>query len=166
MIWPRTLIFLLLVPGTLLFYVPIAIGRAAPPSFALGPLRWLGLLPLALGTAALLWCARDFAVRGRGTPAPIDPPRVLVVQGLYRYVRNPMYVGAVLVLLGHSLWFGSPALLGYLAAVFCGFHLFVVLYEEPALTRRFGDAYRDYLASVPRWLPRRPDRGGTGSPAP
>ncbi len=156
MVWLRTLIFLVLVPGTVLFYIPIEIASSTERLVLLGPLRFLGLAPLALGTAIVLWCARDFTIKGRGTPAPIDPPKELVVQGLYRYVRNPMYVGAVLVLVGHFGWFRALDLLLYLAFVFLAFHLFVVLYEEPALTRKFGDAYRDYRASVPRWIPRPP----------
>ena len=156
MVWLRTLIFLVLVPGTVLFYIPIEIASSTERLVPLGPLRFLGLGPLALGTAIVLWCARDFTVKGRGTPAPIDPPKELVVRGLYRYVRNPMYVGAVLILVGHFGWFQALDLLLYLAFVWLAFHLFVVLYEEPALTRKFGDAYRDYRASVPRWIPRAP----------
>ncbi len=156
MVWLRTLIFLVLVPGTVLFYIPMAIASSTERLVPLGPLRFLGLGPLALGIAIVLWCARDFAVKGRGTPAPIDPPKELVVRGLYRYVRNPMYVGAVLILVGHVGWFLALELLLYLALVLLAFHLFVVLYEEPALTRKFGDAYRDYQAAVPRWIPRPP----------
>ncbi len=156
MVWLRTLIFLVLVPGTVLFYIPIEIASSTERLVPLGPLRFLGLGPLALGIAIVLWCARDFAVKGRGTPAPIDPPKELVVRGLYRYVRNPMYVGAVLILVGHVGWFLALELLLYLALVLLAFHLFVVLYEEPALTRKFGDAYRDYQAAVPRWIPRPP----------
>ncbi len=156
MVWLRTLIFLVLVPGTVLFYIPIEIASSTERLVPLGPLRFLGLGPLALGIAIVLWCARDFAVKGRGTPAPIDPPKELVVRGLYRYVRNPMYVGAVLILGGHFGWFLAFELLPYLALVLLAFHLFVVLYEEPALTRKFGDAYRDYQAAVPRWIPRPP----------
>ena len=156
MVWLRTLIFLVLVPGTVLFYIPIEIASSTERLVPLGPLRFLGLGPLALGIAIVLWCARDFAIKGRGTPAPIDPPKELVVRGLYRYVRNPMYVGAVLILGGHFGWFLAFELLPYLALVLLAFHLFVVLYEEPALTRKFGDAYRDYQAAVPRWIPRPP----------
>jgi protein-S-isoprenylcysteine O-methyltransferase Ste14 len=154
MLWLRALFFVLLLPGTLGYALPIWIGSSGgrPP----GALRGLALVPLAAGTAALLWCVRDFAVRGRGTLAPVDPPTELVAVGLYRWVRNPMYVGVVTTLLGHALWFGSVGLLLYAALVASGFHLFVVLYEEPALGRRFGESYRRYRAAVPRWIPRRP----------
>ena len=154
MLWLRALFFVLLLPGTLGYALPIWIGSASgrPP----GALRGLALVPLAAGTSVLLWCVRDFAVRGRGTLAPIDPPTELVAIGLYRWVRNPMYVGVVTTLLGHALWFGSAWLLLYAALVANGFHLFVVLYEEPALGRRFGESYQRYRDSVPRWIPRRP----------
>ncbi len=160
MLWLRALFFVLLLPGSLGYALPIWLGSASgsPP----GALRWLGLVPLAAGTAALLWCVRDFAVRGRGTLAPVDPPRELVSVGLYRWVRNPMYVGVLTTLLGHALWFGSPSLLLYAALVASGFHLFVVLYEEPVLGRRFGEPYRRYCGAVPRWIPRRPGPGSPG----
>ncbi|OGO34780.1 MAG: hypothetical protein A2Z03_07020 [Chloroflexi bacterium RBG_16_56_8] len=102
----------------------------------------------------LFWCFWDFLVKGRGTPAPIDPPKELVATGFYRYVRNPMYVGVLLILAGHFLWFGYWNLIIYTAFAFLATHLFVVLYEEPNLRKRFGRAYEDYLNSVPRWMPR------------
>ena len=154
MIWIRVLLFTVLVPGTVLFYVPIAIASSAELRLALGPLGFLGAIPILLGSAAYFSSAWNFAVKGGGTPAPIDPPRALVVAGLYRHVRNPMYVGGVLILLGHVLWFQAPSLLLYAAAVFTAFHLFVVLYEERALERQFGASYREFRASVPRWIPR------------
>jgi protein-S-isoprenylcysteine O-methyltransferase Ste14 len=98
-------------------------------------------------------------VRGRGTLAPVDPPKRLVAAGLYRWVRNPMYVAVVWTLIGHALWFASGALWIYTALVFAGFHLFVTLYEEPSLERRFGESYLRYREAVPRWIPRSP-RGG------
>jgi protein-S-isoprenylcysteine O-methyltransferase Ste14 len=153
LLWLRALLFVLLLPGMLGYAIPIWLGSATGSSP--GALHWLALLPLGVGTGVLLWCVRDFAVRGRGTLAPVDPPTRLVAAGLYRYVRNPMYVGVLTTLLGHALWFGSATLLVYAALLACGFHLFVVCYEEPSLERRFGDAYRRYCAEVPRWLPRR-----------
>ena len=154
MLWLRALFFVLLLPGVIGYAVPISIGLRTGRE--IGALHWLGG-PVALaGTTILLWCVRDFAVRGRGTLAPVDPPKELVAEGLYRWVRNPMYVGVVTVLLGHALWFGSRTLLVYAACVLTGFHLFVTLYEEPTLEARFGDSYRRYRASVSRWVPRRP----------
>jgi protein-S-isoprenylcysteine O-methyltransferase Ste14 len=116
---------------------------------------------LLLGAWVYVRCAWDFAVVGRGTPMPLDPPRELIARGLYRYVRNPMYLGVISVLIGEALLFESVRLLGYAASVAAGFHLFVVLYEEPALRRQFGDSYRRYRESVPRWIPRRSRSLGT-----
>jgi protein-S-isoprenylcysteine O-methyltransferase Ste14 len=158
MLWLRALFFVLLLPGVIGYAVPISIGLDTGRD--IGALHLLGA-PLQLaGTAILLWCVRDFAVRGRGTLAPVDPPKQLVAEGLYRWVRNPMYVGVVTVLLGHALWFGSRSLLVYAASVLTGFHLFVMLYEEPTLEESFGDSYRRYRAAVPRWIPRRPSARG------
>jgi len=92
--------------------------------------------------------------RGHGTPAPIDPPKELVVSGLYRYVRNPMYVGVLLILLGHFLWFKTAWMIAYAAFAFLVVHTFVTLYEEPTLKNKFGAAYERYLQKVPRWIPR------------
>jgi protein-S-isoprenylcysteine O-methyltransferase Ste14 len=98
---------------------------------------------------------RDITSAGQGTPAPFDPPKALVVTGPYRYVRNPMYAGDVLVLLGESLLFGMSALLAYTLVMLGVFHLFVVWYEEPNLRRQFGTAYEAYREAVPRWIPAR-----------
>jgi protein-S-isoprenylcysteine O-methyltransferase Ste14 len=158
MLWLRALFFVLLLPGTIGFAVPIWLGMhsGADP----GASRWLGVALQLTGTCILLWCVRDFAARGRGTLAPVDPPKELVAVGLYRWVRNPMYVGVVTALIGHALFFGSGALWLYAAVVFTGFHLFVTLYEEPGLRARFGDSYARYRASVPRWIPRPPRAAG------
>jgi len=117
---------------------------------------WFGLPVLSCGIFVLLWCVRDFYIIGKGTLAPWDPPKRLVVVGLYRFVRNPMYVGVLGVLLGWSLVAGSPLLAIYAALLAIGFHLRVVLYEEPVLQRQFGDDWTRYRAGVNRWLPKRP----------
>jgi len=96
----------------------------------------------------------DFAQKGKGTPAPVDPPKELVISGLYRYVRNPMYVSVLLIIVGHFLWFGYWNLLVYAGFFLVVAHLFVTLYEEPNLGKRFGSSYENYLKEVPRWLPR------------
>jgi protein-S-isoprenylcysteine O-methyltransferase Ste14 len=103
-----------------------------------------------------LWCILTFALVGKGTPAPFDPPRRLVIAGPYRYLRNPMYLGAVLALSGAALFYRSIALLGYAVLFLIITHLFVVSYEEPTLTRVFGQQYHAYRAAVRRWVPRRP----------
>jgi protein-S-isoprenylcysteine O-methyltransferase Ste14 len=157
MLWLRTLVFTVLVPGTVLGLVPFAIlAGGIGTSLWLGPVRWLGLLPLGLGLIIIVWCFVDFVRRGRGTPAPYDPPRQLVVSGLYRFVRNPQYVGVVLVAVGEASLAQSVVLLGYAALLAVGYHLFVRYYEEPTLSRKFGEAYSRYRMAIPRWLPRGP----------
>jgi protein-S-isoprenylcysteine O-methyltransferase Ste14 len=149
----KTLVFVILAPGTVLVWVPyVLLGKniLLPVAWA----RWLAFLPLVLGVAVLAKCAWDFAVVGLGTPAPIDPPKSLVASGLYRYVRNPMYVAIALVLGSEALLFGSRRLLMYALCVVACFVLFVMLYEEPALRRKFGASYETYCRAVPRWIPR------------
>ncbi|MEO8356082.1 MAG: isoprenylcysteine carboxylmethyltransferase family protein, partial [Chloroflexota bacterium] len=100
------------------------------------------------------WSFWNFLVDGRGTPAPIDPPRELVAVGFYRYTRNLMYLGVLLILIGHFLCFGFWLLLVYTALAFIATHLFVKLYEEPTLKRKFGTSYDEYGKNVPRWIPK------------
>jgi protein-S-isoprenylcysteine O-methyltransferase Ste14 len=101
-----------------------------------------------------LWCAWDFATAGRGTPLPQDPPRALVARGLYRFSRNPMYVGVVTAVLGQALWARSAGIAAYAAVLVAMFHLRVVMFEEPVLRRSFGAEYDRYTAEVPRWFGR------------
>lgn len=142
-------IVLLLLPVRILQWV--GVGRPEE----VGAPQVLGILLVALGLALALWCVVAFAVVGRGTPAPFDPPRTLVVRGPYRHVRNPMYIGAATALLGAALFFQSGWLLAFAGGFLGVTHLFVVLYEEPALRRSFGDAYTRYCGEVRRWWPRR-----------
>lgn len=132
-------------------------GIARP--LRIGPAQVIGMLVGGTGAMLALWCIGTFIVVGRGTPAPFDPPRRLVVSGPYRLVRNPMYVGAGLALAGAALFYASWALLAYCAAFVLITHLFVITYEEPALQATFGDRYRQYRDAVPRWWPRRPAKG-------
>lgn len=155
MVWLRTLLFIVCVPGVTLGLVPYLIVARDADATSHGALRWLGWLLLSAGASVMCWCFARFAF-ARGTPAPIDPPKDLVVVGLYRWVRNPMYVGAFAILLGELLLTGSRSLAGYAIAFAVACHLFVLGYEEPALSRRFGASYERYRASVPRWIPRRP----------
>ncbi len=124
----------------------------------MGAVRYAGLIPFILGACVSLWCVKDFVVRGRGTPAPFDPPTRLVLQGPYRYVRNPMYIGLFLVLIGESVLYASVFVWLYSLFFVAGAHIFVVFYEESILRRKFGERYGQYLRSVPRWLPRKPQR--------
>lgn len=151
----KTAIFILLVPGFLLGIVPVfLIPKIGGPGVELGPAHWTGIAFWVLGTGILLWCALDFVRKGKGTPAPIEPPRELVISGLYQYVRNPMYVGVLLIQVGHILWYGTLAQVVYWFFLFIGFNLFIRANEEPHLRRAFGEAYEQYCRRVPRWLPR------------
>jgi len=112
-----------------------------------------GIVVGLAGGALAVWCILAFAVIGRGTPAPFDPPRTLVDRGPYRYVRNPMYIGAALALSGAAIFYRSLPLLGYAGLFLVITHAFVVWYEEPALARLFGEEYQAYRSRVHRWLP-------------
>jgi protein-S-isoprenylcysteine O-methyltransferase Ste14 len=122
------------------------------------PTHALGLGGLLIGATLLVACIVEFARRGRGTLSPADPPRHLVVRGPYRYVRNPMYLGVTMIILGEALVAQSVPLVLYWAVWFLGVNLFVVGFEEPALRRQFGAAYDDYRRRVGRWIPRLPSR--------
>lgn len=152
----KNLLFTLVVPGTLGVYVPLRLARDRPPASGLA--FFLALALLTIGGAVYAWCVWNFAVWGRGTPAPIDAPRALVVRGPYRYTRNPIYVGVLTTLVGWAVMFRSPAVLVYALGVAVGFHLFVVLYEERRLERQFGAEYQAYRATVGRWVPHRRGR--------
>jgi protein-S-isoprenylcysteine O-methyltransferase Ste14 len=124
-------------------------------TFQVGAYRFMGLFPIVLGAVLAFWVVLYFAVVGEGTPAPFDPPKRLVTGGLFCYVRNPMYLGAVLVFFGEALFFQSLVIFLYGVFMWVSFHLFVVHWEEPRLKARFGEAYAEYVRTVPRWLPRR-----------
>ena len=142
--------------GFLLVFLPGRVlrwsGIQRPP--ALGPVEVAGITVAALGAGLALACILSFALVGKGTPAPFDPPRRLVIRGPYRYVRNPMYLGAGLALAGAAIFYRSLPLLGYLGLFLVITHLFVVWYEEPTLSRLFGGEYTDYRTRVRRWIPR------------
>lgn len=149
----NTLIFTVLVPGTVAGYVPyLLLGGFAKR--ANGPMTWLGGVVILLGAAIYFRCAWEFAVRGLGTPAPIAPTKFLVTTALHRYVRNPMYIGVFLVVMGQAVLFRAVALAVYAVLLWPAFHLFVVFYEEPTLRRQFGESYEEYRRTVPRWIPK------------
>lgn len=129
-------------------------GIVRPES--IGTAQIVGVIVGASGSLLALWCIFTFIVIGRGTPAPFDPPRRLVDAGPYRFVRNPMYIGAGLALAGAALFYQSWALLAYCAAFAVITHLFVVVYEEPTMRASFGDSYLRYCERVKRWWPRHP----------
>jgi protein-S-isoprenylcysteine O-methyltransferase Ste14 len=149
-------IFLVLAPGFVAGLVPwwISHWRVETALLGLPLLRFAGGVLLAFGAIGLLDSFARFAIQGIGTPAPVFPTRHLVVTGLYRYVRNPMYVAVVSIILGQGLIFGNVKLLQYGGLVWLLFHLFVLVYEEPRLRASFGSEYKAYCAEVPRWIPR------------
>jgi protein-S-isoprenylcysteine O-methyltransferase Ste14 len=147
----KNLLFSVLVPGTVGVIVPVWAFEHPPAQVSVAAI--LGGLALIIGASMYAWCVWDFAVVGHGTPAPIDPPRNLVVRGLYKYTRNPMYVGVLCIIVAWALLFRSMTLAIYGASVAASFHLFVRLYEEPHLKKVFGASYEHYCSEVRRWLP-------------
>ncbi len=153
----KTLVFSILVPGTVTVFIPWLLLQGTGGLVLPIPSLWMvGLLPLLLGVGLYVWCAGAFTFIGKGTPAPIDAPRILVSQGAYRWVRNPMYVAVLLVVIGEAILFRSLLLTGYALLLWAIFHAFVVFFEEPQLARQFGASYETYVHTVPRWLPRFP----------
>jgi protein-S-isoprenylcysteine O-methyltransferase Ste14 len=149
-------IFLVVAPGIVAGYVPWLICKwhVEAPLLGISSFRVLGVVFIAAGLPVLLDSFVRFALQGLGTPAPIFPTRHLVVSGLYRYVRNPMYVAVLSLILGQGLVFASIRVLQYGVAVWVAFFLFVVLYEEPTLRRSYGREYEEFGANVSRWIPR------------
>jgi protein-S-isoprenylcysteine O-methyltransferase Ste14 len=149
----KSLLYLIIEAGLFALYIPLVLLRSGP-QIETGLISWLAIPLWLTGSLVILACFWSFTFTGRGTPVPSDPPKELVITGPYHYVRNPIYVGVLLIFLGHFLWFGYWALLIYMVSAFLGVHFFVVLYEEPTLKRKFGAAYEDYVQRVPRWIPR------------
>lgn len=153
----KTLLFTVVVPGTVAVAVPRYLIRGFQMP-TLGVLPAVGAIAIVLGASIYFRCAWEFAVHGLGTPAPIAPTKFLVVSGLHGYVRNPMYLGVALVLLGEAALFRAPHLAEYAAVMLVIAHVFVVFYEEPTLRSQFGESYEKYRRKVPRWIPRvKPD---------
>jgi protein-S-isoprenylcysteine O-methyltransferase Ste14 len=153
--WPilNTLLFTIVVPGTVAILIPrwLLGGFSRPQG---GVLNWIGGILFLLGATIYFRCAWEFAVRGLGTPAPIAPTKFPVTSALHRYVRNPMYLGVALAILGEAALFRSLHVAAYAVVMLLTAHVFVVFYEEPTLQRQFGESYEEYRRNVPRWLPR------------
>lgn len=150
----RNLAFTIVVPGSGAVWVPwwiLTRGGATP-----NPVVWPAAGFIAAGAALYLSCLWIFASVGQGTPGPWDAPRRFVAVGPYRWVRNPIYIGALLAVVGEAWLFLALPLLVYAVGMAISFHLFVMGYEEPTLRRRFGETYVEYLRTVPRWIPRPP----------
>jgi protein-S-isoprenylcysteine O-methyltransferase Ste14 len=150
----NTGLFTIIVPGTVAILIPrwlLGGGYVMPAS---SPTSWLGALLSLIGAAIYFRCAWEFAVRGLGTPAPIAPTQFLVTTALHRYVRNPMYLGVAIAILGQAVFFRSLHVAEFAVVMLLIAHVFVVLYEEPTLERQFGKSYEEYRRMTPRWVPR------------
>jgi protein-S-isoprenylcysteine O-methyltransferase Ste14 len=151
----RSIVYAALFISVVLVFIPeqilIVTGITRPE--VMGPIQTSGLVLVVLGGVLALWCILTLALVGKGTPAPFDPPRKLVAAGPYRWIRNPMYVGAGTALCGAALFYQSAALVAFAAGFLVAAHVFVVFYEEPTLERTFGARYADYRNAVPRWVP-------------
>ena len=148
-----SILFFVLAPGTVAGLIPGWITRW-DLSWSNPPLIVIGATWVVVGLIALVRCFARFATDGSGTPAPVAPTKSLVVTGLYRRVRNPMYLAVAMILFGQALMFASAALIAYGLVVWLAFQAFVLTYEEPTLRVTYGDQYTAYSAAVPRWIPR------------
>jgi protein-S-isoprenylcysteine O-methyltransferase Ste14 len=159
-LWVRATTMTLLFPGVVAGLIPYSLAHGAWALPIASPLTpWLGWPVLVVGIFLLVWTIWAFAWSGGGTLAPWDAPTALVRGGLYQWVRNPMYVGVLLTILGQGLLWSSGGVLAYAIVMAITFHVRVVQFEEPVLRRQFGFQFDAYLQAVPRWIPRRPRRG-------
>jgi protein-S-isoprenylcysteine O-methyltransferase Ste14 len=161
-------LFLLVAPGVLAGLLPwlVTHWELRPPFFGLELTRAVGVVLIIAGVPGLVGSFARFALEGLGTPAPVAPTQHLVVTGLYRYARNPIYLAVASIILGQGLVLADERLIVYAALFWLACHLFVVTYEEPTLQRTFGAEYEAYRANVPRWLPRRTPWAGNEGAAP
>ena len=150
----KTIFYMGIMHGIFTFYLPYQISLSDLPIFEPGIFRYLAVPLWIVGMLMLIWCSVDFIRKGRGTPAHVNPPKILIVNGLYRHTRNPIYFGALLVQLGYILWFTSGVMIIYFLFFVLAFHTLIVFIEEPILRNAFGTAYEEYRKIVPRWIPR------------
>jgi len=151
----RNFFFTLLQPGIVAGLVPYWILRGKAKHILAQSLHWqqyFGALVCLAGFMVMLSCIINFAVKGRGTLSPLDPTKRLVATGLYKFSRNPMYLGVMMILIGEALFFQSAALWKYVVIVFAAFHAFILLHEEPRLKKDFGESYLQYCKRVRRWI--------------
>ena len=160
-------LFLIVAAGTGAGLVPWWISRwkVHPPLFGFPPIRAFGALLMVLGIPVVLDSFARFALQGLGTPAPVFPTRHLVVTGFYRYVRNPIYLAVVSIVIGQGVILGNVNLIAYGVLAWLGTHLFVVAYEEPTLRKTFGAEYDTFCSNVPRWVPRLRPWSGENRPS-
>ena len=150
----KTLLYMGSLHGFFTFYAPFEIAKWIAPMFDVGVLRYSAVLLWIFGAWIIVRCCIDMIRLGRGTPAHMDPPKQLIVTGLYRHVRNPIYFGALLALVGHILWSGSVFVIAYFLCYVIAFQILIEVFEEPALRNKFGRDYDEYCSSVPRWIPK------------
>lgn len=150
----KTFLYMGSMHGFFTFYAPFQLATWSSPLFDLGGLRYMAVPLWIIGAWIIIRCSVDIIRRGHGTPAHMDPPKRLIITGLYRHVRNPIYFGALLALTGHILWSGSGWVIAYFLCYVIAFHILIVVFEEPALTTIFGEEYKEYLERVPRWIPK------------
>ena len=150
----KTILYMGTMHGFFTFYIPYFIASYSKSILDAGIFRLLAFPFWFTGVYIIIRCSIDMVRRGLGTPAHLDPPKRLILNGFYRRVRNPIYLGALSVQLGHILWFGSKLLIAYFFLFVIGYHLLVLLIEEPILKSTFGREYEDYINRVPRWIPR------------
>ena len=146
----QVVVAFILLPGIFALFLPLVISYIDPWSH---PFFLPGIIVMIIGIILLLWCIRDFYVLGKGTLAPWKPPRDLVIVGLYRFTRNPMYTSVLLLVLGWGIFLWSPLLILYDFILFIAFHISVVKFEEPWLHKQFGKSWEQYQKNVSRWLP-------------
>jgi protein-S-isoprenylcysteine O-methyltransferase Ste14 len=162
LLWIRAIFFTILVPGTVAGYVPYLFMRNAAPDIKAGPFHWVGILIMSAGIFIYLWTIMSFLLRGKGTPAIWftkaisfiigEEPMKMVSSGLYRYSRNPMYLGVITTVVGEGIFFQYSSLLWYAFSLFIIFTLVVIFIEEPHLAKKFGEEYKDYKKRTRRWL--------------
>ena len=150
----KTILYMGSLHGFFTFYIPYLLVKTDVRYFNIRLFSYLTVPLWAIGTLIIVWCSIDMVQKGRGTPAHIDPPKKLIINGLYRYVRNPIYLGALLVQLGYILWSGSRLMIVYFLLFILAYQILIVLIEEPILRHMFGEEYQAYCRNVPRWLPK------------
>jgi protein-S-isoprenylcysteine O-methyltransferase Ste14 len=150
----KTILYMGIMHGFFTYYFPYQIATRDFLVFNTNILAYFSIPLYIIGTIIIIWCSVDMVKRGLGTPAHLDPPKKLIINGLYRYVRNPIYLGALFVLLGYILWFGSGLMILYFLFFVLAYQILITLIEEPILRNTFGKDYEDYCKKVPRWIPR------------
>lgn len=149
----KTVFYMGIMHGFFTYYFPYQIVSRDFLIFNTGYFAFLAIPFYIIGTLIIIWCSVDMIQKGKGTPAHLDPPKKLIINGLYRYTRNPIYLGALFVLLAYVLWFGSGLMILYFLFFVLAYQILITLIEEPVLKNTFGQDYEKYCQKVPRWIP-------------